>query len=82
MSAERGVRVLSVRVLVDDAAGDAEPESRAVYHPSVTYRAGGVLGALMSGASHVGKIWRIRSAAKRHADRLAEFLVHLMPTLA
>jgi hypothetical protein len=82
VSCERGVRVLPVRVLVDDAARDADPESRAVYHPSATYRAGGVVGALISGAGHVGRIWQIRSAAKRHAERLADFLVHLMPTLA
>jgi hypothetical protein len=35
----------------------------------------------MSGSGHVGKVWRIRSAAKRHADRLAEFLAQLIPIL-
>ena len=81
LSAEAGVRFLATLVLVDDASGDAEPESRAVFHPSASYRAGGVVGAFMSGSGRVGKIWKIRAAAKRHAERLAEFLVRLVPTL-
>jgi nucleoside phosphorylase len=81
MCAERGTRIVPIRVLVDDAAHDAEPESRAVFHPSATYRAGGLVGALMSGSGHVGKIWKIKSRAKQHADRLAEFLTYVVPTL-
>jgi nucleoside phosphorylase len=81
ISSERGVRFLAVRVLVDDATRDAAPESRAVYHPSASFRAGGVVGALMSGSGHVSRIWKIRAEAKRHANRLAEFLARLVPSL-
>jgi adenosylhomocysteine nucleosidase len=78
---EHGVPFLSVRVLIDDASQNAEPESSAVYHPSTSYRFGGIVGAFMSGKGHVGKVWKIRSTAKRHADRLADFLGQLMPLL-
>jgi nucleoside phosphorylase len=76
-----GVPFLSIRVLIDDSAGNAEPESRAVYHPSSSYRMGGLVGALMSGSGHAGKVWKIRSAAKSHAERLAQFLGQVIPML-
>jgi adenosylhomocysteine nucleosidase len=81
MASQHSVPFLAIRVLIDDAAQDAEPESRAVYHPSTSYRFGGVVGAFMSGRGHVSKIWNMRSTAKRHADRLADFLARLIPTL-
>jgi nucleoside phosphorylase len=78
---EHDVPFLAVRVLVDDGSHDAEPESRAVFHPSGSYRLGGMVGAFMSGKGHVGKIWKIRSVAQRHADHLAQFLTRLIPIL-
>ncbi len=78
---ERGVRFLSIRVLVDDATADAEPESKSVFHPSASYRAGGIVGAFLSGSGRAERVWKIRAAASRHATRLAEFLARLVPTL-
>jgi adenosylhomocysteine nucleosidase len=82
ISADHGVRYVPIRIVVDAATTNAEPESRAVYHPSATFRAGGVVGAFMSGSGRVGKIWKMRATAKQHAERLALFVARVIPTLA
>ena len=64
----------SIRVLSDDAAQDADPESLAVYHPSFSFRAGGLIGAWMQGVDRAGRVVTIRSSAKQWAEKLAQVL--------
>ncbi len=74
-------RLLAVRVLIDDASTDAAAASRAVLHPSASFRAGGWVGAFMSGSGKTSRLMKGREAAKRHAARLAALLMTVVATL-
>jgi len=79
--ADKGVQFLAVRILVEDASCFTGPESLAVYHPSASFRAGGVMGALLRGSGQAGRIWKIRAAAQGYSRRLAEVLRDILPRL-
>ena len=79
--AEQQTKFLAIRVLADDGSRDADPELLAVYHPSVKFRWGAAVGALLRGTGRATKVWKLRSAAKRHAERLADFIVQVLPRL-
>jgi hypothetical protein len=79
--AEQQTKFLAIRVLADDGSRDADPELLAVYHPSAKFRWGAAVGALLHGAGRATKVWKLRSTAKRHAERLADFLVQVLPRL-
>jgi adenosylhomocysteine nucleosidase len=79
---DRGVQFAGLRIVADDASRDAPPGTRAVYHESASFRAGGVAGALFSGTAHITRLLKLRGEAKRHAERLAETLSQWLPRLA
>jgi adenosylhomocysteine nucleosidase len=79
--ARRGVSFLALRIIVDDVAADAPPESLAVYHPSRSFRAGALAGAFLSGTGRAANVRRIRSTARQSAERLAEVLCQVLPRL-
>lgn len=79
--AEQQTKFLAIRVLADDCSRDAAPELLAVYHPSAKFRWGAAVGALLRGTGRATKVWKLRSAAKRHAERLADYIVQVLPRL-
>jgi nucleoside phosphorylase len=74
-------RLLAVRVLIDDATGDIAPGTRAVLHPSASFRAGGWVGAFLGGSGKTARLMKMRHEARRHAERLADLLMTLVATL-
>lgn len=74
-------RLVAVRVLIDDASADSAPGSTAVFHPSASFRAGGWVGAFLSGSGKTSRLMKVRNEARRHAERLAALLMTLVATL-
>lgn len=78
---ERKRKFLAIRGISDDCSADLPPEVMTVLGRTGSVRAGAVLGALWSRPSSYKDLWRLRQNANRTADRLAQFLVALLPQL-
>lgn len=70
--AERGVRLLAIRVVSDEADVDLPPEILSMIGPTGVFRLGAALGALWRRPSSVKRLWTLREHAIEAADRLAE----------
>lgn len=78
---ERGLRFLSVRVISDDASSDLPPEILSIVGETGSYRVGAAIGAIWRRPSSLKDLWALREQANRAADRLAEVLIALLPSL-
>lgn len=78
--AEHGTKFLSARIVLDDVSGDTPTESRLVLHPSFSFRAGGMFGAVLGDSKRPGNILKLRRTALEHAGRLAAFLESALPS--
>ena len=79
--AERGVRLLSVRVISDDARTDLPPEVLTIMGPSGSFRLGAALGAIWRRPGSVKELWAMREQAIEASDRLAKVLPGLIARL-
>jgi adenosylhomocysteine nucleosidase len=70
--AERQVRMLSIRVVSDEARLDLPPEILSILGRSGGYRLGAALGAVWRRPSSVKDLWNLRLHALEAADSLAE----------
>ena len=77
----QATKFMVARIAVEDLGADTRPESHAVYHPSLSYRAGGLVGALLHGTGHLSAIWETRQSAQQFAQQLANFLGELVPRM-
>ena len=68
-------------ILLDDGRGDAPPGTMAVLHPSRSFRWGGMVGALMSGSGHAGRLLKLRETAKAAARQLAAAVAEIVAAL-
>jgi nucleoside phosphorylase len=78
LGAAHGCKFLSLRVVTCDTTQDTPPESQVVYHPSKSFRMGGMLGAFLGGSGRVSKIMRARGQAKSFAERLAKLVAQVV----
>ncbi|MBI3461465.1 MAG: hypothetical protein HY000_00155 [Planctomycetes bacterium] len=65
LCAQQQTKFLTMRILADDCSRDA----------------GAAVGAVLSGSGRAMKIWKLRNTANVYADRLAGFLVQVLPGL-
>ncbi len=71
---ERGVRLLALRVVSDEAGVDLPPEILTILGPTGSYRLGAAVGAIWRRPSSLKELWGLREHAMEAADRLAEVL--------
>jgi len=76
------VRFLSVRIILD-AVGDALPPGldRLAQQDSMAGRLGAATGALLRKPSNIKAMWQLKQDAIKASDRLAKFLVGVIPQL-
>jgi adenosylhomocysteine nucleosidase len=76
------VRFLSVRVISDQLDDQLPPEiERMLGQRTIAAKLGAATGALWRRPGSVKDMWRLRETATRAADRLAAFLVGVLPQL-
>ncbi|MEZ6057897.1 MAG: 5'-methylthioadenosine nucleosidase [Planctomycetaceae bacterium] len=78
---ERKRKFLAIRSISDDCSRDLPPEVLSILGRTGSVRAGAVLGALWNRPSSYKDLWKLRQNANRAADRLAQFLVAMLPQL-
>ncbi len=78
---ERKTRFLAVRSISDDLTEDLPPEVLTVLGRTGSRRAGAIAGALWKRPASAKELWRLREQAASAADRLAAFLMGIVPTL-
>jgi len=71
---DRGVRLLALRVISDEAGVDLPPEVLSIMGPTGSYRLGAAVGAIWRRPSSLKELWGLREHAMEAADRLAEVL--------
>jgi adenosylhomocysteine nucleosidase len=82
LSAKRGVRFLSIRVVSDDATTDLPPEIMSIMGESGSYRIGAAIGAIWRRPSSLKDLLRLREHALESADRLVKTLLDILPKLS
>lgn len=78
----RRVKFLSVRIITDELSDTLPPEvERMLDQQTWAAKLGAATGAVFHRPGSVKDMWRLREAALRSADRLAQFLTGIVPQL-
>lgn len=70
--AARGVKLIALRVISDEAGADLPPELLAIVGPTGGYRIGAAIGSIMRRPGSLVELLRLREHGLSAADRLAE----------
>jgi adenosylhomocysteine nucleosidase len=81
LARERSLRILSVRVISDDAAAELPPELARLLTRSGSYRAGLAIRAIWQRPSSLKDFWTLHARALESSDRLAACLGRLLEAL-
>ncbi|MBX3440586.1 MAG: 5'-methylthioadenosine nucleosidase [Planctomycetaceae bacterium] len=82
LCAQTRTRFLAVRAISDDLSEDLPPEVLSVFGGTGSLRAGAIAGALWKRPSSVKDMWRLREQAVTASERLARFLLMIVPKLS
>lgn len=77
----RGVRMLALRAISDEAGVDLPPEILSILGPTGGYRVGAAFGAIWRRPGSLKDLWRLREQAAATARRLAEILPTVLSRL-
>lgn len=77
----RHCRMISIRVISDDAKTNLPPEIMTVSGPTGSVRAGALVGAILNRPGSVSDLWSLRESALQSSERLSAFVQSVMPML-
>lgn len=77
----RSNQFMAIRAISDDLSEDLPKEVLAIFDPKGTIRTGALVGTLFKRPSSVKDLWKIREAAVRAAEKLAETTCNFIPGL-
>ena len=79
--ARRGIRLLSIRIISDEAGIDLPPEVVQLLSHTGSYRVGAALRAIWRRPSRIKDFWNLHEQAQEAADRLAGFVAQALGRL-
>ncbi len=77
----RHCRMISIRVISDDAKTNLPPEIMTVSGPTGSVRAGALVGAILNRPGSINDLWNLRESALQSSERLSAFVQSVMPML-
>ena len=79
--ADRSIRLVSIRVVSDEAGVDLPPEILSMIGPTGSFRLGAAMGALWRRPASIKELWGLREKAIEAADRLADVVEAIIGSL-